>query len=209
MTDPHQTEGPAVGRASVLIGLLLGVGSFAVLVGLTVAGRAQTFLVPSAVRGPLATLPVSTQTGYLFPNTPPPAADQAGLWLGVGVVALGVVLASAGVVLAVARRRTGARASAGARLSNLLVAAGVALALTGVVGGLVAKWVADRAALAASSATRMTIDSSVALRFDPSSAHHVAPDETLFWLGVIVTAVGVLVATAGNMVATSKGSATV
>jgi hypothetical protein len=32
---------------------------------------------------------------------------------------------------------------------------------------------------------------------DPSSAHHVPPDYTVFWLGILVVALGAIVVSAG------------
>jgi hypothetical protein len=75
----------------------------------------------------------------------------------------------------------------------------------------VAKRSADLASVAASQPTRfLTPDSSaplesqIALNADPSSAHFVPPDYTVFWLGMIVVALGLIAVLAGIIVVLIK-----
>lgn len=89
----------------------------------------------------------------------------------------------------------------------LLVRWGVLLVTAGLLGGLVAKQFADRASYAASQATRLIgVDASkpLVLTFDPSSAHYVPPDYTVFWMGMLVVALGLIVVAAGIGVALAK-----
>jgi hypothetical protein len=92
-----------------------------------------------------------------------------------------------------------------------LLSAGVPLVIVGLLGGLVAKRSADLASFAASQPTRfLTPDSSapmasqIALNFDPSSAHFIPPDYTVFWLGMIVVALGLIAVLAGIVVVLIK-----
>jgi hypothetical protein len=85
------------------------------------------------------------------------------------------------------------------------------LTFVGLLGGLVAKRSADLASVAASQPTRfLTPDSSaplesqIALNADPSSAHFVPPDYTVFWLGMIVVALGLIAVLAGIIVVLIK-----
>ena len=44
----------------------------------------------------------------------------------------------------------------------------------------------------------------IVLNFDPSSAHYVPPDYTVFWIGMLVVALGLIVVAAGIGVALAK-----
>lgn len=81
-----------------------------------------------------------------------------------------------------------------------LVRSGLLLLIVGLLGGLVAKSFADRASYVASSHTRLIANdpsNPLVLNFDPSSAQHVPPDYTVFWIGILVVALGVIVVMAG------------
>ncbi len=76
-----------------------------------------------------------------------------------------------------------------------LVGSGLFLVAIGAMAGLASKAVAERAANVASTFhTRLISDPNnpIALEFDPSSAHHVIPDYTQFWMCMLVVAVGLL-----------------
>jgi hypothetical protein len=91
--------------------------------------------------------------------------------------------------------------------ADLLLRWGVLLVIVGLVGGLAAKSFADRASYGASQATRLIgIDSSnpSVLAPDASSAHYVPPDYTVFWIGMLVVALGLIVVVAGIGVALAK-----
>ncbi len=88
-----------------------------------------------------------------------------------------------------------------------LVGSGVLLFIVGLLGGLTAKSSADRASYVASQSTRLIANDPskpIALNFDPSSAHYVPPDYTVFWIGMVVVALGLIVAVAGIGVALAK-----
>ena len=79
------------------------------------------------------------------------------------------------------------------------LASGVLLVLTGLIGGLMTKQSADIASVSASQPTRMVggqILSPTQMtgpRFVPSSAHYVAPDYTVFGIGVLVIVLGLTI----------------
>ena len=96
------------------------------------------------------------------------------------------------------------RQSSGAAV---LVRWGALLSIVGLFGGLVAKSFADRASHVASQHTALIANdpsNQIALNFDPSSAHYVPPDYTVFWIGMLVVALGVIVVAAGIGVALAK-----
>ncbi len=81
------------------------------------------------------------------------------------------------------------------------------LLIVGLLGGLVAKSFADGVSYVASSPTRLIANdpsNPIVLNSDPSSAHHVPPDYTVFWIGMLVVALGVIVVMAGIRVALPK-----
>jgi hypothetical protein len=48
------------------------------------------------------------------------------------------------------------------------------------------------------------IASQIALNFDPSSAHYAPPDYTVFWIAMLVVAIGVVAVVAGIAVTSAK-----
>ena len=103
-----------------------------------------------------------------------------------------------------AQRGVSPRQSSGAAL---LVRWGALLSIVGLFGGLVAKSFADRASYVASQHTALIANdpsNQIALTFDPSSAHYVPPDYTVFWIGMLVVALGVIVVAVGIGAALAK-----
>lgn len=93
----------------------------------------------------------------------------------------------------------------------LVVPWGVLLSIIGLLGGLVAKSLADRASYVASQHTALIANdpsNPIALNFDPSSAHYAPPDYTVFWIGMLVVALGLIVVAAGIGIALAKRRAT-
>jgi hypothetical protein len=80
-----------------------------------------------------------------------------------------------------------------------LVGSGVLIVVAGLIGALAAKRSAEIASFVASQPTRLMSDPSnpIGVILDPSSAHHVPPDYTVFWLGILVVALGAIVVSAG------------
>lgn len=94
---------------------------------------------------------------------------------------------------------------------DLLVGSGVLMVLVGLVGGLAAKRSSDIASYVASQPTQalpldpsVPIASQIALNFDPSSAHYVPPDYTVFWFGMLVVALGLIIVATGIGVALAQ-----
>lgn len=183
-------------------------------VGGVVAGliaRAAVLTSPSVGSAPQL-LPVLSQTGYLFPKARASAPDGAGIWIGIIVAALGVIVLLVGGILAWTRLRgngstgTGTGGRRTGTTVALLVGAGTVMTVVGFVGGLVARSFADRASRLASEATRLISDPTnpIGLAFDPTSAHSVPPDFTLFWIAMAIAALGALLLVFGIAVAATR-----
>lgn len=89
----------------------------------------------------------------------------------------------------------------------LLVRWGALLSIVGLLGGLAAKSFADRASYVASQSTALIANdpsNPIVLNFDPSSAHYVPPDYTVFSIGMLVVALGLSVVAAGIGIALAK-----
>jgi len=107
MTDAQHDEAPTTRlgapflRRKLYVVLLLAVGVLAAIGGLIGGLDAKAFadhalLVASSLR----TLPVLGQDGYLFPGAHSIVPDYTGLWIGIIVAVLGVIVLLAGVAVA-------------------------------------------------------------------------------------------------------------
>jgi hypothetical protein len=72
------------------------------------------------------------------------------------------------------------------------ISLGALVLVVGAIAAAAARSAADAAAYVASQPTRLISDPSnpIGIEFDPTSAHHVGADYTLFWIWVAVAAVG-------------------
>ena len=105
--------------------------------------------------------------------------------------------------VAPAREQGSARRTVIPGWGTAVIAIGALIALVGAFAALAARSSADLAAYGASQPTRMISDPSnpIALEFDRSSAHHVSPDYTSFWIWVGVAALGLIIVLTGTLIA--------
>jgi hypothetical protein len=93
-----------------------------------------------------------------------------------------------------------------------LVGTGALFVVVGIVGGLYALRSAALDSYVASQPKAMTftppqsnsVGANIGLQFDPSSAHYVAPDYTVFWVWMLVVALGLILVVAGMAVALAR-----
>jgi hypothetical protein len=177
---------------------ILFVGGPILFCGGLIAALIVRIVIPvvQAPGGSMPTLSEGAYTGYSAPPAHPYEPDNTLMVVFICVAGVGLLALAVAVVLR-ARRS----------LAVLLLVSGVLVAIGGSFGGLVAKRSADIASFLASQPKRLISDdpsNPLALNFDPSSAHHIPPDYTGFWLGMSVVAVGILVLVAGIIVVIAK-----
>jgi hypothetical protein len=176
------TRRPPVVPGLFILGVILLGG------GLIAASIVQSLVTTLQLTGgPMQTLPVLAYTGYAFPPADHHALYNILLVVFFCVAGVGILVLATAVVLR-ARRN----------LAVWLLVLGALVVIGGATAGLIAKRSADVAAAVASSPARLlTMTDELSLNFDPSSAHHVQPDYTGFWVGMCVVAVGVLTVIVG------------
>jgi hypothetical protein len=183
-------RGPVVQALFIGGPILLAGGLLAALI---VRITMTTLQAPDAA---MQLLPVGAYAGYSAPPASHHRLDNTLMVVFLCVAGLGLLGLAAAVVLR-ARRS----------LAVWLLVPGALMAIGGSIGGLVAKRSADLASFLDSQPKRLISNdpsNSLALNFDPSSAHYVAPDYTGFWVGMIVVAIGVLGVLAGVVAAIAK-----